>query len=144
MELDQIIKPGMSKEEVFLVEERHSALHVGSGSVRVLATPWMIGFMERVCQRLLAEHLPQGYSSVGVRVDVQHLAPAPVGSQVRVRGEILSLDGSKVNFQVEAWDGEEQIGAGQHQRVVIDEARFLRRVAAKLEKRHNESGAGNA
>ncbi len=144
MELDQIIKAGMSKEEVFLVEERHSALHVGSGSVRVLATPWMIGFMERVCQRLLAEHLPQGYSSVGVRVDVQHLAPSPVGSLVRVRGEILSLDGGKVNFKVEAWDGEEQIGAGQHQRVVIDEARFLRRVAAKLEKRQNESGAGNA
>lgn len=141
MELDQIIKPGMSKEEIFLVKEEHSAIHVGSGSVRVLATPWMIGFMERVCQRLLAEHLPQGYSSVGVRVDVQHLAPSPVGSLVKVRGEVLSLDGSKVNFQVEAWDGEEKIGEGQHWRVVIDEARFLRRVAAKLERQQGESQA---
>ncbi len=141
MELDQIIKPGMSKEETFLVKEEHSAIHVGSGSVRVLATPWMIGFMERVCQRLLAEHLPQGYSSVGVRVDVQHLAPSPVGSLVKVRGEVLSLDGSKVNLQVEAWDGEEKIGEGQHWRVVIDEARFLRRVAAKLERQQGESQA---
>lgn len=144
MDWNQVVKLGMSKEEVFLVEEKHSAIHVGSGSMRVLATPWMIGFMERVCQRLLAESLPQGLTSVGVRVDVQHLAPSPVGNLVKVRGEVVSVDGNKVNFRVEAWDGEEQIGAGQHQRVVIDEARFLRRVAAKLEKRQNESQAGSA
>lgn len=132
MELEQLIKPGMTGEETFPVKEEHSAIHVGSGSLRVLATPWMIGFMERICQKLLAEHLPQGFTSVGMRVDVQHLAPSPVGSQIKVRGEVVSLDGNKVNFQVEAWDGVEKIGAGQHLRVVIDEARFLRRVAAKL------------
>jgi fluoroacetyl-CoA thioesterase len=137
MELEQLIKPGMTKEETFLVKEEHSARHVGSGSLRVLATPWMIGFVERVCQKLLAEHLPQGFTSVGVRVDVQHLAPTPVGSLVRVRGEVSSLDGNKVNFQVEAWDEQEKIGTGQHQRVVIDEARFLRRVATKLDRKES-------
>jgi fluoroacetyl-CoA thioesterase len=139
MELDHIIKPGMSREETFPVKEEHSAIHVGSGSLRVLATPWMIAFMERVCQKLLAEHLPQGFTSVGARVDVQHLAPSPVGMVVKIRGEVVSVEGSKVNFQVEAWDEQEQIGAGQHLRVVIDEARFLRRVATKLEVQGTQS-----
>lgn len=132
MELNEIIHPGMAKEETFLVEEAHSAAHVGSGSLRVLATPWMITYMERVARSFLGELLPNGYSSVGVHVDVYHLAPAAVGSHVKTRVEVLSLEGSRVNFSVEAWDGLEKIGSGQHQRVVIDEARFLRRIAAKV------------
>ena len=131
MDLIEIIQPGMGKEELYLVEEEHTAAHVGSGSLRVLATPWMIAYMERVARDFLSEHLPEGYSSVGVRVDVQHLAPSLVGSQVSVHARVLSLDGARVNFSVEAWDGPEQIGVGEHQRVVIDEARFLRRIAAK-------------
>lgn len=133
MDLEHIIQPGMFKEETFLVEEKHSAMHVGSGSLRVLATPWMIAFIERVAQKFMGELLPEGYTSVGVRVDVQHLAPSPVGSRVTARAEVVSVEGSKVNFNVEAWDGVEKIGSGQHQRVAIDEARFLRRVAAKME-----------
>jgi predicted thioesterase len=99
--------------------------------MRVLATPWMIAYMEHTARKFMGEHLPEGYSSVGVRVDVRHLAPTPVGNTVKVRVEILSVDGSRIDFRVEAWEGEEKIGDGQHQRVVIDEARFLRRVAAK-------------
>lgn len=141
MELDQIIHPGMSKEETYRVEEEYSAIHVGSGTVRVLATPWMIAFMERVARKFLGELIPEGFSSVGVRVEVQHLAPSPVGSRVTARAEVVSVEGSKVNFHVEAWDDLERIGAGSHQRVVIDEARFLRRVAAKLESLQNNMSA---
>ena len=125
------IQPGMYKEETFLVEESHIAAHVGSGSSRVLATPWMIAYMERVAHRLLADHLPEGYSSVGALVNIRHLAPTPVGCAVRVRGQVIEVDGLRVNFSVQAWDEIEQIGEGQHQRVVIDQARFLRRVEAK-------------
>jgi predicted thioesterase len=131
MDLIEIIQPGMGKEALDRVEEEHTAAHVGSGSLRVLATPWMIAYMERVARDFLAEHLPEGYTSVGVRVDVQHLAPSLVGSQVRVHARVLTIDGTRVNFSVEAWDGAEQIGVGEHQRAVIDEARFLRRIAAK-------------
>lgn len=131
MELTEFVQPGMSREEDFLVEEEHSAIHIGSGSLRVLATPWMIAFMERTARRLLGDLLPTGYSSVGVRVDVQHLAPSPVGSIVKARAEVTKLEGWKVDFTIQAWDGFEKIGAGYHQRVVIDEERFLRRVAKK-------------
>ena len=131
MELHQIIKPGLKKELVFQVEEEHSAVHVGSGSLRVLATPWMIAFMERTARQLLGELLPEGYSSVGVRVEVSHLAPTPVGSIVKASALVTVIEDTKVYFDLGAWDDVEKIGVGQHQRVVIDEERFLRRVAKK-------------
>jgi len=131
MDLSQILRPGMQREETFRVEEEHAAIHIGSGSSRVLATPWMIAFMERVSHRLVSENLPQGYSSVGVVVDVRHLAPTPIGGTVRVRAEIIELNGLNVALVVQAWDESELVGEGRHQRVVIDEARFLKRVEAK-------------
>ncbi|MEW5871206.1 MAG: thioesterase family protein [Chloroflexota bacterium] len=131
MEVKEYIEVGMSKEATFEVEERYTAANIGSGSLAVLATPSMIGFMEQVGRDLLAQHLPQGYSSVGMHVDVRHLAPTPVGAQVRVRCEVTAIDGRRVDFTVLAWDTVEAIGEGQHQRVVIEEARFAQRVQAK-------------
>jgi predicted thioesterase len=132
METQDYLQPGMSRESTFQVSEEHSASHVGSGSLRVLATPWMVAYMENVSRSLLGDALPEGYSSVGVHLDIRHLAPTPVGGNVRVRAEILSVEGLKVNLEVSAWDEQEQVGSGKHQRVVIDEARFLKRVAAKI------------
>ncbi len=134
MNLSKLIQPKMAREETFQVEEENTAFHVGSGSLRVLATPWMIAFMERAARNLLAEHLPAGYSSVGVLVNVRHLAPSPVGSTIRARAEVQLIDNLTVTFLVQAWDGQELVGEGTHQRVVIDEERFLRRVATKAGK----------
>jgi len=131
MEWEELFQPGSIREQEFVVEETHSAMHIGSGSHRVLATPWMITFMERTARQLLAELLPEGYSSVGVRVDVRHLAPTPVGNRVKVRAEIIEMEGYKVTFSVQASDESEKIGAGLHERVIIDEERFLNRVLKK-------------
>ena len=132
MELSELIRPGMTREDSFPITMDNSAIHIGSGSSRVLATPWMIAFMERVSHRLLTCCLPEGFSSVGTHLDVRHLAATPVGATIRVRVEVLSLDGNRVYFSIEAWDNQEKIGEGKHERVVIDEARFLRRVERKL------------
>ena len=132
MKYQETVKMGLSREETFKVEEQHAAAAVGSGASRVLATPWMIAFMERVAFRLLAEHLVDGESSVGVLVNVNHLAPTPVGTSVRIKAEVENLKNSQVTFSVQAWDQQEKIGAGSHRRAVIDEERFLRRVKAKL------------
>jgi len=138
MQLTGILEGGMAREEIFIVQDEHSAAHVGSGSARVLATPWLIAFMERTARDLLADVLPEGYSSVGVHVDVRHLAPSPVGSQVRSRVEVTAIQGLRIDFTVRAWDEQEMIGEGTHQRVVIEEARFLRRVAEKILARDGE------
>jgi len=131
MQLDEFIKTGMSAEIIFQVEERHSAAHVGSGSLKVLASPVMIAYMERAARNLLANSLPDEYSSVGVHVDIHHLAASPLGARVRVRCEIQGIDGRRVDFAVQAWDEQEIIGRGTHQRVVIDIKRFLSRVETK-------------
>ncbi len=131
MDLEELIHPGMTLERTFVVEEQHLARHLGSGGASVLATPYMIAFMEGASHRLLAQSLPEGYSSVGTHVDIHHLAPTPQGSTVRIKTEVVSVEGNLVKFNVQAWDEREQIGSGLHERAVIDIARFQRRVAAK-------------
>jgi len=131
MDFTQLIQPGMTREETFTVEERHLAPHVGSGAARVLATPWMIGFMEGTSHRLIAQVLPEGYSSVGSLVNVRHLAPTPAGATVRVRSEVLAVEGSRVTLHIQAWDTVEQVGEGTHERFIIEVARFLKRVTQK-------------
>ena len=131
MDINEIIHPGMTLEKNIVVKKKHLAIHLGSGSLGVLATPVMIAFMESLSHQLLAQSLPEGYSSVGAHVDVHHLAPTPLGRTVRVKTEVMEVNGIHVLFNVQAWDEVEQIGNGLHERVVIDYNRFMRRVAAK-------------
>jgi len=91
MQVSDLIVPGVSREETFRVEEQHTAYHIGSGDEKVLGTPWMISFMERVSNRLVAENLSKGQMSVGVHVDVRHLAATPMNVEIRVRAEVLEV-----------------------------------------------------
>ncbi|MBW8011833.1 MAG: thioesterase [Chloroflexi bacterium] len=131
MDVTKYLQAALFREETFLVEEKHTAPHVGSGVLRVLGTPWLIAFMEITSRKLLDEHLPQGYSTVGVLVNVRHLAPSAIGSSVHVRVEVQDVDGNKVTLAMEAQDGEELVGKGLHERYVIDVQRFLKRVEGK-------------
>lgn len=121
----------LTREETFLVEEQHTAYHIGSGDERVLGTPWMISFMERVSNRLVAEHLPEGMMSVGVRVEVSHLAATPVTAEIKVRVEVTGLDSHRVTLTVEAWDQHDKIGEGTHTRALVGRDRFLKKVLSK-------------
>jgi predicted thioesterase len=125
------IQKGMTREEVFLVEEQHTAYHIGSGDSKVLATPWMISFMERVSNRLLAECLPDEYITVGTRVDVRHLAATPVNVNVMVHAEVLEVLDRRITLRIEAWDNEEKLGEGLHERVIVNRERFLQKALEK-------------
>lgn len=131
MDFSTYIQVGITSEKAFLVEQQYSAQQAGSGGLPVLATPWMIAFMENTAFNLVEERLPEGYTSVGVLVEVRHLAPTPLDRLVRVQVEITSIEGPKVYFDVQAWDEHEQIGSGRHQRIIIDQQRFLNRVRQK-------------
>jgi predicted thioesterase len=131
MQISTLITPGMTREETFLVEEQHTAYHIGSGDEKVLGTPWMISFMERVSNRLVAENLSEGYMSVGVHVDVRHLAATPVKVEIRVRAEVLEVIDNRVKIFIQAWDSQEKIGQGKHLRAVVGRDRFMARVLAK-------------
>ena len=131
MDLATYIEPSLTREESFFVEENHTAYHIGSGDERVLGTPWMISFMERVSNRLIARYLPDGYMSVGFRVDVKHLSATPVNATVRVRVEMLEVFKNRVVLKVEAWDHLDKIGEGTHQRAVVEKEVFMKRVKGK-------------
>ncbi len=133
MDLSEHYQPGMTRQETFTVQGKHTAYHIGSGDSRVLSTPSMISFMEIVAHRLLGEHLPPEKLSVGIHVDVKHLAATPVQSEIKVKARLIELHGSRAVFEVDAWDEHEQIGTGTHQRAVVDLERFEHGVAHKRE-----------
>jgi len=126
------IQAGLIGEREIQVEAEQTARHLGSGNVSVLATPEMIRLMEGAAVRAVDPLLPEGYSTVGIHVQVNHLAATPLGMRVRVRAELKEVDGRKLTFRVEAFDEVEQIGEGIHERMIIDLARFKQRVEAKL------------
>ena len=128
---EQGILPGAVWELSQTVTEERTARHIGSGSERVFATPAMVGLIERACVELMAPHLPPGRSSVGIAINVRHLAATPLGKTVRARVEVTAVDGATVSFAAEVFDEAEKIGEGEHKRAVIDVERFLRRVRAK-------------
>jgi len=122
------LEPGIIKEERFTIKEEHSAKSVGSGEVKVLSTPSMIAFMEATSRDLIQPHLQAGYTTVGTRVDVRHLSPAPVGQEIIVRSELVAVDGRKLVFKVEAlWKGA-KIGEGTHERYIVNLERFLEKI----------------
>jgi len=101
----------------------------------VYSTPNMILFMEIVCTDLLKQCLPAGWVSVGAQINVRHLAATPVGFEVTVTAKVTDVAKSLVTFEVEAHDGIDVIGKGEHVRAPIEMARFMSGVAKKMARR---------
>lgn len=125
------IHPGLAGEQTTVVTETLTARHLGSGGIDVYATPAMIALMEGAAIAAIDHLLPEGQASVGIALNVRHLAATPLGHTVRARAEVTSVEGRQVTFAVQAWDESELIGEGTHTRFVIDTARFLQRLQGK-------------
>ena len=125
------LSPGLVGEATLVVEERHTARHLGSGGVNVLATPIMVALMEEASRNAVEPLLEPGQLTVGAELRVKHLAPTPLGMRVTARAELLAVDGRMLTFRVEARDEKEKVGEGTHVRAVINLERFLARVQAK-------------
>jgi predicted thioesterase len=125
------IQIGHTAERSETVVESLLATRLGSGSVEVYATPAMVALMESAAVAAIERLLPEGQSSVGIALDIKHLAATPPGQQVRARAEVIDVEERKVMFKVQAWDEQELIGEGTHTRFVIDVARFMQRVQSK-------------
>jgi predicted thioesterase len=129
--MDFHLQPGIQHQIERTVTEEYTATHVGSGNAAVLATPVMILFMETAAMEAVQERLPPGHTTVGVHVDVRHIAPTPVGMKVTVTAELIQVEGRLLTFRVTARDEQETVGTGTHQRAIIDLGRFQGRVQAK-------------
>ena len=129
------MKIGLFAETELTVAEHHTAPHVGSGRVHVLATPVMVNMMEAAALRAVDGLLPEGYQTVGTRLDIGHFAATPVGMKVKARAEVVAVEGRAITFRLHAEDEREPIGNGTHERIVINVARFDQRMADKLANR---------
>ena len=114
------------------VEEACTAHRWGSGELLVFATPHMIALMERAAVAAVDSHLPEGYQTVGTLVNIEHVAPSPVGAQVTARARLVAREGRKLVFEVEAADANGLIGRGTHERFVIQTASFMQKAKARL------------
>lgn len=125
------LQPGLTGEERWTVTPETTAARVGSGLVEVFSTPMLVGLMENAAVNALEGHLPDGDTTVGTRIDVQHLAATPVGLTVHATATLQAVDGRLLTFKIEAWDDHELIGQAQHERFVVNKARFETRAATK-------------
>jgi len=109
-----------------------TALAVGSGDVPVLATPRLVAAAEAATVAALAGELADGQTSVGTRIQLEHLMASPVGEQVTVRAELVHVDGRLLRFAVAAHSSDGRlVGNGEVTRMVVDRERFLARTAAE-------------
>lgn len=119
-----MIELGIKGKKELVVKEEHTAKHIGSGTVLVLATPMMIALMEQTCLWSIKSYLEEGQGSVGVHVDISHDSAAPLGSTVWCESEVIDIDRRKITFKVTVYDKDGVVGHGTHQRFIIDERKF--------------------
>lgn len=124
------LAPGLSRTETVTVNPERTIAFLGE-KMRVYSTPSMVSDMEYACFRLLAEHLDDTQSSVGIHVAMDHVGATPLGQNVRVHVQLDKVDGRKVSFSAEIRDAVEIVGRGSHTRFVIDIEQHAHRIADK-------------
>ena len=131
------LRPGLRHSETILVTDRLIVPEMAdyfanfAAMPPVFATAYLVAFVEWTCVRALADHLLDGEGSVGTKVDLSHDAATPVGMKATAAIELVEMDGRKLRFKVDCRDERAAIGAGFHERFVIDEARFLSKLEQK-------------
>lgn len=114
-----------------IVTEELTAKTVGSGGLRVFATPMMIALMEQTAAESVQSELEEGYSTVGTMVNVKHVSATPVGMRVRCETKLLEQDGRRMLFRVACYDDAGLIGEGEHERFAVQSEKFMAKTEAK-------------
>ncbi len=127
------LQPGRIGTATLIVAERHTAPQLGSGRAPVFASPAMVALIEAAAVACVEDQLPEGQETLGIHLDVEHIAATPAGFEVTATAELIEVAGRKLVFKVEARDARELIGRGRHTRIIVDSARFRAKVAAKLQ-----------
>jgi predicted thioesterase len=122
---------GTTSETTFVVEARHCIEFATDGMPAVLSTPNLIGILERTARQAIVPFLDPDERSVGVEIELRHLAPSPLGAKVTAVARVIGVTGRFVDYQIEARDEHELIVRGVHRRAVIHVDSFARRVQTK-------------
>lgn len=126
-----MIEVGIKGVQKEVVTEKNVASAVGNAGVDVFATPFLIALAEKTCLESIKSELEDGQSSVGSQINIKHMAATPIGMTVRCESELIEVEKSRLLFKVVAFDDEEQVMEGTHERFVIDMEKFFARVDKK-------------
>ncbi|MBN2259364.1 MAG: thioesterase family protein [Clostridiales bacterium] len=125
------LKIGMNYTSEMTVEEKDTAAAFGSGNIFVFSTPMLIALMENAALNAIDAFLPEGYQTVGIHLDVRHLAATPMGMKVKAIAELIEMNDKKLKFKVTAFDEKEKIGDGFHSRYIIESESFMKMTEEK-------------
>ena len=120
-----MLKTGLKNSVDIIVTDDLSAKNMGSGSLCVLATPALIAGMENVCMNCVRPFLEEGFTTVGTKVNIAHLAATPLGDTVTYSWELIEIDRRRLVFAVQAFDSKGKTGEGTHERFIVDAERFM-------------------
>ena len=126
-----MLEPGITNSVKLTVTEQLTAMAAGSGSLRVFGTPFMIALIEQTAFKSVQPFLDEGQGTVGTLVNVEHLAPTPVGMEVECRTKLEEVDGRRLVFSAEVFDKCGLVGKGTHQRFIVGEEKFQTKADAK-------------
>lgn len=121
---------GMTKEITASADESRLAVNVGSGTLRVLATPALAAFMEQAAWQLLQPYLSDDITTVGTNINIDHLRATPCGADIKVIAKLTAAEGRKYDFELEAYDKAGIIAKGKHTRFSVKAQRFMEKAEA--------------
>ncbi|GAA2712266.1 thioesterase family protein [Micromonospora olivasterospora] len=124
---EQTLAPGLSARVELTVTDADTAQAVGSGDVPVLGTPRVLALAEAATVAATATRVPPGRTTVGLRVELDHRAPTPVGRTVVASARLVEVDGRRLRFEVSVTDGGETVAQGRIERVLVERQRFVER-----------------
>ena len=122
---------GIKGKKSIVVTENLTARVMGSGELDVFATPAMVALMEETAWRSVSDQLEEGQGTVGVSLDIKHLAATPLGMTVTCESTLVEVDRRRLVFELQVSDGVDVVGTGRHERFVVDNARFQEKAEKK-------------
>ena len=125
--MKQGIEVGLEGEWIIETTQEMAAAHIADQGFVVYSTPAMVGHMERAAVETVAPYLDDDEVSLGVRVEISHIAGTRIGETVRTTARLVELEGRRLTFTVDAYNEREKIGEGRHQRVVVKRDRLPRK-----------------
>ena len=125
------METGLKHTSTLTVEEKHLACNVGSGDLRVLATPVMMSLMENAAMLAVAGNLEEGQTTVGGQISSSHLKPTGLGHTITATAELTAFESRKLSFHVKAEDEDGLIGEGEHLRFIVGREKFMSKVTEK-------------
>jgi predicted thioesterase len=126
--MTQEFKVGDTFEKEIIVEEKHTAKYIGSGGLEVFSTPSLVALMELAAKDFIDTKLDNGFSTVGIEINVKHLKATPLGDKVKCIGKLEEIDGKKLKFSLECFDSKGKIGEGTHFRYIVENEKFLKKI----------------